>query len=288
MAVITASLVKELRERTSIGMMDCKKALVESDGDIDEAIEILRKNSGLKAAKKADRTARDGLVRVMVADDRHSAVMVEVNCETDFAARHEDFSNFVATVTEKIFSSRETDIEKLLADGLEKEREVLVQKIGENISIRRAEIVSTDSGEIGEYVHNGKIAVLVVLDSGNQVLGKDIAMHIAASNPLVINPEDAPEEAVASERKIYIAQAEDSGKPPEIVEKMVEGRVRKYLSEISLLEQPFVKNPDQKISALLKTTDATVTHFVRFEVGEGIEVEEADFAAEVAATTKQE
>lgn len=269
MTAITASLVKDLRERTGIGMMDCKKALVESDGDIDDAIELLRKNSGLKAAKKADRTATEGLVRVMVSDSRQSAVMVEVNCETDFAARHEDFSNFVETVVKEIFASRETDIDKLLAAGLEKERQLLVQKIGENISIRRAEMVTTDSGLIGEYVHNGKIAVLVVLQGGDQVLGKDIAMHIAALNPLVINPEDVPAETIAKEREIYIAQAEASGKPPEIVTKMVVGRVRKYLSEISLLDQPFVKNPEQKIGALLKEAETSITNFVRFEVGVG-------------------
>ncbi len=270
MAAITASLVKDLRDRTGIGMMDCKKALQESEGDIDDAIALLRKNSGLKAAKKAGRTATDGLVKVMVSDDRQSAAMVEVNCETDFAARHEDFSNFVETVTAQVFASQETDIDKLLAAGLEKERRVLVQKIGENTSIRRVETVTTDSGQIAEYVHNGKIAVLVVLQGGDQVLGKDIAMHIAATNPMVVNPEDAPEETVAREREIYVAQAEASGKPPEIVAKMVEGRIRKYLSEISLLDQPFVKDPDQKIGALLKAADSSIASFMRFEVGEGL------------------
>lgn len=270
MTAISASLVKNLRERTGIGMMDCKKALVESDGDIDDAIELLRKNSGLKAAKKADRTATEGLVRVQVSDNRQSAVMVEVNCETDFAARHEDFSNFVETVVKEIFTSRETDIDKLLAAGLEKVRQLLVQKIGENISIRRAEMVTTDSGQIGEYVHNGKIAVLVVLQGGDQVLGRDIAMHVAALNPLVISPEDVSEETIAKEKEIYLAQAEASGKPAEIVAKMVEGRVRKYLSEISLLDQPFVKNPEQKIGALLKAADTSITNFVRFEVGAGL------------------
>jgi|TARA_Y100000310_G_scaffold329287_1_gene398843 elongation factor Ts len=270
MAAITASLVKDLRQRTGIGMMDCKKALLESDGDIDDAIEILRKNSGLKAAKKAGRSATDGLVKVIVSDDRQSAAMVEVNCETDFAARHEDFSGFVETVTAEIFASQETDIDKLLAAGLEKERQVLVQKIGENTTIRRAESISVESGQIGVYVHNGKIGVLVVLRGGDQVLGRDIAMHIAAANPLVVSPDDAPEETVAREREIYIAQAEASGKPQEIVEKMVEGRVRKYLAEISLLDQPFVKDPDQKVSALLKAADASIDSFVRYEVGEGM------------------
>jgi elongation factor Ts len=273
MAAITASLVKELRERTGVGMMDCKKALVESAGDMDGAIEILRMNSGLKAEKKSGRTAAEGLVKVIVSDDRQSAVMVEVNCETDFAARHEDFANFVDSVAEEIFQNRDSDIDKLLAAGFKQKQDVLVQKIGEKTSIRRAEIVTTETGLIGDYVHNGKIAVLVVLQGGDQALAKDVAMHVAASSPLVINPEDAPEATLAAERKIYLAQAEDSGKPPEIVAKMVEGRVRKYLSEISLLEQPFVKNPDQKIGALLKAADSSITSFIRFEVGEGIEVE---------------
>jgi elongation factor Ts len=280
MATISASMVKELRERTGLGMMDCKKALVESEGDMELAIETMRKSSGMKAAKKAGRIAADGLIGMKVSEDGSKAAMVEVNCETDFAARDDNFLGFVATVTGQVFDSAETDISKLLEAGLEETREKLVQKIGENCSIRRAEVFE---GLVASYVHtNGRIGVLVSLEGGDIELGKDIAMHIAATNPSVILPEDAPADLLAAERDIYTAQAQDSGKPPEIVEKMVEGRVRKYLAEISLTEQPFVKDGDIKISALLKNKGATVKAFTRFEVGEGIEKEEIDFAAEVA------
>ncbi len=278
MAAITASMVKGLRERTGLGMMDCKKALVEADGDAELAIENLRKSSGMKAAKKAGRTAAEGTIGSRI--ENGSAVMIEVNCETDFAARDENFKKFVNTVTDTVFDSKETDVEKLLTEGLEKIREELVQKIGENISIRRASLIS---GTVMNYVHtNGKIGVLVELEGGSEELGKDIAMHIAASNPQFVNVSDVPADVVAKEKEIYVAQAAESGKPPEIIEKMVEGRVRKYTAEISLVEQPFVKDSDIKVGALLKKEDASVVQFVRYEVGEGIEVEEVDFATEVA------
>ena len=277
MADITAAMVKDLRERTGLGMMDCKQALVEAKGDPELAIENLRKSVGMKAAKKAGRIAADGLLgsRVEGAD----GVLVEVNCETDFAARNEDFIAFVDTVTNRVFETGATDMEAL---GLEPEREALVQKIGEKISIRRAEVFR-DEGQVVSYIHanTGKIGVLVALEGGNEALGKDIAMHIAASAPSVVSPDDAPAELVARERGIYAAQAQDSGKPPEIIEKMIEGRIRKYLAEISLLEQPFVKDSDTKVGALLKKEGATVNRFVRYEVGEGIEKEADDFAAEV-------
>lgn len=283
MSAITQAMVKELRERTGLGIMDCKKALVEADGDADKAIEALRKSSGIKAAKKADRTASDGLVNIRVADDGTYGVIVEVNCETDFAARDENFVGFVKTVTDRVFEAQASDLEKLLDEGLEKQREELVQKIGENTSVRRAEIVSADGGSVASYVHtNGKIAVLLALEGGDENLGRDIAMHIAASNPSVVKPEDAPAETVEQEREIYKAQAEESGKPPEIVEKMVDGRIRKFLAEISLLEQPFVKDDDKKVGQLLSEHGADVKRFVRFEVGEGIDKDEEDFAAEVA------
>ncbi len=276
MAAVSASMVKELRERTGLGMMDCKKALVESDGDMEAAIENLRKSSGMKAAKKAGRIASDGLLSSKV--DGGTGVIVEVNCETDFAARDDNFIAFVKTVTEKVFESGETDIEAL---GLETDRENLVQKIGENISIRRAEVFK-DEGTVVEYVHtNGRIGVMLSMEGGNVDLGKDVAMHIAAMNPTVVSPDDAPADLVAKEREIYTAQAQDSGKPPEIVDKMIDGRIRKYLAEISLLEQAFVKDSDTKIGALLKKEGAVVNRFVRYEVGEGIEKEEEDFAAEV-------
>ena len=276
MTAVSASMVKELRERTGLGMMDCKKALVESDGNMEAAIENLRKSSGMKAAKKAGRIASDGLLSVKV--DGATGVIVEVNCETDFAARDDNFVAFVKTVTDKVFDLKETNIDAL---GLETERENLVQKIGENISIRRAQVFK-DEGTVVEYLHtNGRIGVMLSMEGGSEDLGKDVAMHIAAMNPSVVSSEDAPADVVAKEREIYTAQAQDSGKPPEIVEKMIDGRIRKYLAEISLLEQAFVKDGDTKIGALLKNAGATVNRFVRYEVGEGIEKGEEDFAAEV-------
>lgn len=282
MSVISASMVKELRERTGLGMMDCKKALTESEGDMEKAIESLRKSSGLKAAKKAGRVASDGLVRIKLSEDGLKGVLVEVNCETDFAARDENFVAFVDQVTQAVFESGNADVQALMDAGLEKAREALVQKIGENISVRRAEYISLDSGIVCAYVHtDNKKAALVALDGGDEELGKDIAMHVVATSPQVIRAEDAPEELLNKEREIYSAQAAESGKPAEIIEKMVEGRVKKFLSEISLLDQPFVKDPNTRVSALLKDKGAQVKQFVRYEVGEGIEVPSEDFAEEV-------
>lgn len=276
---ITAAMVKELRERTGLGMMDCKKALVEADGDAELAIENLRKSSGMKAAKKAGRTAAEGKLGTKVSGG--VAVLVEINCETDFAARDDNFNGFVETATNAVFDAKEPDVEVLLSAGLESTRETLVQKIGENISVRRAAVFE---GTVANYIHTtGKIGVLIELEGGNEELGKDIAMHIAAVNPQFVSSDAVPADVIAKERDIYVAQAADSGKPPEIVEKMVEGRVRKYLAEICLVDQPFVKDSDTKVGALLKKEDASVKQFVRFEVGEGIEVEEVDFAAEVAS-----
>jgi len=282
MAEITASAVKELRERTGLGMMECKKALVEANGDIDLAIENMRKAGSMKAAKKASRTAAEGIVLTKVADDGTHAVMVEVNSETDFAAREDNFVAFANKVLAKVFTGKETDIAKLMADGLEDDRLALVQKIGENISVRRAVVVRGDT--VGSYVHsNSKIAVLVALSGGDQDLARDVAMHVAATNPLVVNPEDVSADVLAKESEIYTAQAAESGKPADIVEKMVSGRLRKYIEEVSLTEQAFVKDPDIKIGKLAKQANATVKSFVRYMVGEGIEREVVDFAAEVAA-----
>ena len=284
MAKISAANVKELRDRTGLGMMDCKKALVAADGDIEQAIEDLRKSSGMKAAKKSGRVAAEGVVTTRMSDDNSFGIMVEVNSETDFAARDDNFLGFVNTVADQVFSSKESDVEKLLAAGLETTREALVQKIGENIGVRRAECFSAADGVVGGYVHgNSRIAVLVELKGGDVQLAKDIAMHVAAINPAVVSPDQVDEALISKERDIYSAQAAESGKPPEIVEKMVEGRIRKYLAEISLTEQPFVKDPDVKVGKLLKNAGASVVAFVRYEVGEGIEKEEVDFAAEVAA-----
>ena len=278
MAKISAALVKELRDRTDLGMMDCKRALEESDGDIEIAIENLRKSSGMKAAKKAGRIAADGLVGVSVSDSR--SVLVEVNCETDFAARDDNFVAFVNRVVSRIADSGNGDIQALLDDGLEAEREALVQKIGENVSVRRAEVLD---GAASSYIHNGKIGVLVQLADGNDELGKDVARHVAAADPQprFVNSDDVPKDVIAKEKEIFVAQAAESGKPPEIVEKMVVGRVKKFLAEISLVDQPFIKNPDQKVGALLKENGGSVSRFVRFQVGEGIEKEEVDFADEV-------
>lgn len=284
MATITAGMVKELRERTGLGMMDCKKALSEADGDMDKAIETLRKASGMKAAKKAGRTAAEGLVACQVAADNAYGVMVEVNSETDFAARDSNFGNFVDKVVETAFNQKEGDVEKLLASGIEEDRLALVQKIGENIGVRRAALLEVENGVVGSYIHsNNKIAVLVALKGGDEVLAKDVAMHIAAVNPMVVNAEEVPADVLSKESEIYTAQAQDSGKPADIIEKMVSGRLRKYIAEVTLMEQPFVKDPDLKVGKLVKDANAEILSFVRFEVGEGIEKEEVDFAAEVAA-----
>ncbi len=285
MAAISASLVKELRDRTGLGMMECKKALVESDGDIDQAIEEMRKNSGMKAAKKAGRTAADGVVAAKIADDGKSGILVEVNSETDFAARDAGFLAFVDQVVNKIAESGETDIAKLMEGDLEKAREALVQKIGENISVRR--IVTLTEAVVGQYIHStNRIGVLVALSGGDAELAKDIAMHIAAVNPQFVKQSEVPEELIEKEKEIFTAQAEQSGKPAEIIQKMIGGRISKYLAEISLLDQPFVKNPEVKIGDLAKKAGAEVVAMIRFEVGEGIEKEVVSFADEVAAQLK--
>ena len=281
MSAISASLVKELRERTGLGMMECKKALVEANGDIEKAIDDLRKSSGLKAAKKAGRTAAEGVVAIKVADDNSYGVLVEINSETDFVARDANFLSFVSSVVEKAFADRQTDA-AALANDVEEVRQALVQKIGENISVRR--VILQEAPVVGSYVHNNnRIGVLVSISGGNAELAKDIAMHVAAVNPQVVNPEDMPEELLAKEREIFSVQARESGKPEEIIEKMIEGRINKFLAESSLVAQPFVKDPDVKVGKLLKDAGAEVLSFTRFEVGEGIEREEVDFAAEVAA-----
>ena len=283
---ITASMVKELRDRTGLGMMECKKALNESDGNIETAIEELRKSSGMKAAKKAGRTAAEGVVAIKISDDKKVGVLLEVNSETDFVARDDNFLSFVQDVLNFIFINNDCDESLFKADVIETKREALVQKIGENISIRRAQIINGES--IGGYVHgNNKIAALVSLSSGSELIAKDIAMHVAAINPQVVKPEDMSSEIIEKEKAIYIAQAKDSGKPDEIIKKMVDGRVRKFLSENSLTEQQFVKDPDVKVSKLLSNESATINSFFRYEVGEGIEKDDVDFAAEVAAQVKQ-
>ena len=284
---MSAALIKELRERTGLGLLECKKALAAASGDVEKAIEEMRKSSGMKAAKKAGRTAADGVVVARVADDGSYGVIVEVNSETDFVARDENFLGFVNSVVDAAFAGKQTDVATLMAGDLESSREALVQKIGENISVRRIELVTADSGVVGFYVHgNSRIAVLVELKAGDQDLAKDIAMHVAAVSPQVVAPKDMPAEVVAKETEIFTAQAQDSGKPPEIIEKMIGGRIKKFLAENSLTEQSFVKDPDVTVGKLASSAGAEVVSFSRFEVGEGIEVAKVDFAEEVAAQLK--
>jgi elongation factor Ts len=281
---MSKALVKELRERTGLGLMECKKALAAANNDVEKAIEELRKSSGMKAAKKAGRTAADGVIAVRIAEDGSYGVMLEVNSETDFAARDEGFLGFVGTVVDAAYDSKQTDAAALMAGGLESAREALVQKIGENIGVRRIAASNADDGVVGSYVHgNKRIGVLVQLKGGDAELAKDVAMHVAAVNPQVVSPADMPDEVVAKEKEIFTAQAQDSGKPAEIIEKMIGGRIKKFLAENSLVDQAFVKDPDQTVGKLVSAAGAEVLAFVRYEVGEGIEVEEMDFAAEVAA-----
>jgi len=268
-------------------MMECKKALVETDGDLEKAVDLLRSNSALKAEKKASRVAADGML--VIHQDQGSVSAVEINTETDFAAKDENFSDFAGFVLDTVFSKKEDDIDALLAAGLEQTRQELVQKIGENITVRRAVVCEEEGGTVGAYVHsNNKIAVLVTLRGGDEDLAKDIAMHVAAVNPMVVKAEDVPAEVLNKESEIYSAQAAESGKPADIIEKMVSGRLRKYVEEVSLTEQAFVKDPDVKVGKLAKDAGAEILSFVRFEVGEGIEKKAEDFAAEVAAQLKGE
>lgn len=287
MANITAGMVKELRERTGLGMMDCKKALSAADGDMDKAIDDLRKASGLKAAKKASRVAAEGIVLTKIAEDGNYGVIIEVNSETDFAARDENLLDFSQQAIELAYSNNDADVQGILNAGLEDLRQALVQKVGENINLRRIDRLKfedANQGIVASYVHsNNRIAVLISLQGGDESLARDIAMHVAAVNPMVVRAEDVPEDVLAKESEIYSAQARESGKPEGIIEKMIIGRLRKFVAEISLLEQPFVKDPDTKIVDLLKEAGADVVNFVRYEVGEGIEKEEVDFAEEVAA-----
>ena len=282
---MSAALVKELRERTGLGLLECKRALATVGGDVELAIEELRKSSGMKAAKKAGRIAAEGVVCAKVAADGSFGVLVEVNSETDFAARDEGFLAFAAKVTEAAFSAKQDDMAVLMQGELSDAREALVQKIGENITPRR--IVMLEGANVGAYVHsNSKIATLILLTAGDRELAKDIAMHVTAINPRVVSRDDMTAEEVEKEKDIIKAQPDMAGKPDAIVDKMMMGRINKFLAENSLTEQPFVKNPDQKISDLLSAVNASVTAFNRLEVGEGIEVEHVDFATEVAQQLK--
>ncbi len=279
MSAISASQVKELREKTGLGLMDCKKALEGANGDMDLAIEELRKTSGVKASKKSGRSAADGLIAI--ESTAQDIFMIEVNCETDFVARDDSFVAFTNETLLAYAENPESSLEELLNNGIEDNREKLVQKLGENIVVRRV-AKTQNSSAVGSYLHsNQKIGCIVSLDGGDESLANDIAMHAAATDPMAISPSDIPEEIVAKEREIFKAQSEESGKPAEIIEKMIEGKVSKFLAEVSLTEQDFVKDPNTKISQLLKDNNANILSFTRYEVGEGIEVEKVDFASEV-------
>ena len=279
MSAISASQVKELREKTGLGLMDCKKALEEANGDIDLAVEELRKTSGIKASKKSGRSAADGLIGI--TDKDKDFFMIEVNCETDFVARDDSYINFTKETLDIYSNNPSYSLEQLLESGVEDNREKLVQKLGENIVVRR--LAKSDESSIsGSYLHsNNKIGCIVSLEGGDEALANDIAMHAAATDPMAVSPLDIPKETVDKEREIFKAQSEESGKPPEIIEKMIEGKISKFLAEVSLTEQDFVKDPNVKISKLLADNNASILSFTRYEVGEGIEVEKVDFASEV-------
>jgi elongation factor Ts len=286
---VTASMVKELRERTGAGMMECKKALVETSGDLDAAAESLRKSGQAKADKKAGRVAADG--KVVIASDGNKVIILEVNSETDFVAKDENFVAFTDAVAAAALASGTTDVEALatqsLGDGgsVEEARTELVSKVGENISVRRISIVE-HAGPKGFYTHGARIGAIVALEGGDDDLARDIAMHVAAINPACIDESGVPAETLERERRIFSEQAAESGKPAEIIEKMVTGRIAKFLKEITLVGQPFVKDSDQTVGKLLEGAQASVSSFVRFEVGEGIEKKEDNFAEEVMAQVK--
>lgn len=285
---ITADSVKQLRERTGAGMMECKKALVETSGDLDAAAELMRKTGLAKADKKASRGGAEGTVAV--ERDGNSAVLVEINSETDFVARSDEFQAFARAVAHTALASSPSDVSALLAQmhgaaTLDEERRALIAKIGENISVRRFVRV-TAPGALGAYIHGGRIGSLVALEGGDEALAKDLAMHVAAVNPAYVDAGGVPAAVLDKEREILAEQTKEEKKPPEIIAKMVEGRLRKYLAEITLLGQPFVKDPDITVEKLLKKAGATVVQFVRFEVGAGIEKKKDDFVGEVMAQAR--
>jgi elongation factor Ts len=287
---ITAALVKELRERTGAGMMECKKALLEVGGDIEKAIDNMRKSGVAKAAKKAGRIAAEGVVVIRVDDAGQKAAMVEVNCETDFVTKADDFQAFSEDVAASVLRHRPSDLVALMelplrdgGDSVETSRQHLVAKIGENINVRRFMLFDAEGGVLGVYRHGARIGVLVGLQGGNAELAKDVAMHVAASRPVCLTEDQVPQDLVEREKEIFMAQAAESGKPMEIVEKMVVGRMQKFMKEITLVGQPFVKDPEISVGKLLSNAGAAAKSFVRFEVGEGMEKKSENFAEEVMA-----
>ena len=285
MAEITAGMVKTLREKTDAPMMECKKALTEAGGDLAKAEELLRVKLGNKASKAASRVTAEGIVSVVI--EGNVGVLVEINCETDFVAKNDDFLAFAKNVAQTIARQNPSSVDALLGlplDGksIDEVRTALVGKIGENLSIRRFERFETGA-KLASYIHGSRIGVLVEFDAADEQVGKDVAMHIAASKPITVSKDDVPAEKIEAERKVFTAQAAESGKPADIVAKMVDGRVAKYLAEVTLLGQPFVKNPDETVEKMLKAKSASVKRFALYVVGEGIEKRTDDFAAEVAA-----
>ncbi|MGH8798803.1 MAG: translation elongation factor Ts [Casimicrobiaceae bacterium] len=294
MADVSASKVMELRGRTGLGMMECKRALLETGGDIAKAEDLLRIKSGAKASKAADRVAAEGVIGAMITADRKTGALLELNCETDFVARNADFVRFAGILAQVVTEKNPADVAALLAlrldDGtVESARQAMVQKLGENISARRFSRVATPA-RLAQYLHGGRIGVMVAIDGGDEQTGKDVAMHIAASvanvRPVCVSRDQVPAELIEKERAIYAAQAAESGKPAEIVAKMVEGRLNKYLAEVTLLGQPFARDPEQTVETYLKSKGATVRGFALYVVGEGIEKKKDDFAAEVAAMAR--
>lgn len=291
MAEITAGMVKELRELTGLGMMECKKALSETAGDMKAAEELLRIKSGAKANKAASRVAAEGVVGSFISADGHKGALVEINCETDFVSKNEDFMAFAKAAAQLVAEQNIQDIDALSAAKLpsgqtvEEMRQALIMKLGENITLRRLVRAET-SGKLTTYLHGTRIGVMVDSTGGDEQLGKDIAMHIAASKPVCVSKDQVPAELLENERKIFSAQAAESGKPADIIAKMVEGRIAKYLAEVTLMGQPFVKDPDQTVEKLLSSKKASVSAFTMYVVGEGIEKKVVDYAAEVAAAAK--
>ena len=286
---ITAALVKELRDRTGAGMMDCKKALVETNADLEAAIDLMRASGAAKAAKKAGRVASEGLVNVSVSDDNKQAAILEVNSETDFVTKGSAFIDFVDSLGRLALKNKPESVESFLGQKLDsgetvdEARENIIAKIGENISVRRVQIISTETGILGAYKHGDRIAVLTVLASQDSALAKDVAMHIAASRPECISEDQLSEELLEREKAIFIEQARESGKPDNIIEKMIVGRMKKFVNEVTLYGQSFVKDPDVTVGELVKSNNSKVESFVRYEVGEGIEKKEDNFVEEVMA-----
>jgi elongation factor Ts len=293
MTTISAELVMKLRERTGAGMMECKKFLVAASGDIEAAITEMRKAGQAKADKKADRVAAEGIIVIARSNDGRSAVMIEVNSETDFSARDESFVDFANKVAQAALTSDSSEVDSLsqqsLASGrtVEETRQELIAKIGENIKVRRMVRMSCPEGVVGSYLHGARIGVMVAVKNGDEALAKDMGMQIAASTPRVVSRDQVLAEDINNEREIFMAQAKESGKPQDIIDKMIEGRINKFIDEVSLLGQPYVKNPDVKVGSLLKEKSAEVLSFVRYEVGEGIEKKEDNFVAEVMAQVRK-